>query len=187
VNLAEMLLQMKRADGVTPVLNTPEDLLQVMSTGKLEALTDGETTEEMLVLAENEAIADGSIPHVALRTDDHPFHIKKHLMVLNNPDSRQDPDLVGRALAAVQQHEMLYQQQTMMEPAVGMALGIPPSPMPVAPMLPAGPGGQPTPPGGPPGLGGVSMPQPGMGPPGQARLPSMPTNPLTGERAPGAA
>lgn len=146
---------------------------------------------------------------VALITDDHAAHIKRHLAVLDNPAVRegQTPDSVA-VLNAVMDHIDAHVQQagllTVKRAGLLQLLGYQPLQValqqaqaaqaqmmggaPGAPQLPAG---APRPPGPPgvPGHGGdaeatVQQPTPAGGGQ-QPRLPVMPRNPTTGRRAPG--
>lgn len=132
----------------------------------------------------------GAPPVVAVLTDNHPAHIREHAAVIASPDAREAPPVVQACLAHVQEHLDLWRG---MDPGLAQALQIPPYPVPMM----AGPG---MPPGGPsdangsgPSPGGPPPPEPlgaGMPPPpgfeSAPNMPQMPTNPATGERAPGA-
>lgn len=181
-NLAEMMLQ-------NGLVKTPEQLQMVMTTGRLEPVTEGTQRELLNIRSENERLANGEECQVMI-TDNHPLHLRENSSVLDSPEAREDPKVAEAVTAHLAQHEQLWVQATQESPMLLAAKGIPPAPMPQpsAPppgMGPPGPPGTPPPgePGlGPPGKGAPPAPMPGS-PPG--KMPFMPTNPLTHERAPG--
>jgi hypothetical protein len=63
------------------------------------------TSRSLLIRKENEKLRNGVVPLV-LRTDLHPSHISEHLSVLDDPDVRENPQLVQAVLAHVSEHEM---------------------------------------------------------------------------------
>lgn len=84
---------------------TVEQYLQVMTTGKLDVMTDQIINQNNLITAENERLVDGTVQVSAVFTDRHVQHIKQHASVLDDPDLRQnDPDLVERVNAHMQEH-----------------------------------------------------------------------------------
>lgn len=168
-----------------------DEYLGFLETGRLEPAYDEAKRRHLQITEENEALQDGR-KVTALWGDDHPLHMRRHLSVLDDPESREDQALVERVRMHVEDHKMLWLG---MDTAIAAALGVQPPP---PPMLPMGPPGAP-PPGGPPG----APPPPGapkLGPPpapGRAQppgapssgtddrsMPFMPQNPLDGERAP---
>jgi hypothetical protein len=151
------------------LVQTAEQYIQVLTTGRLEPLTQSVQNQLLLISRENEMLLRGEAP--ILTVDDHDvLHAREHASVMANPDARQDPAI----LAAYQEHMQAHFQQWMTkDPAWSAMLGQTPPPMPAPMPGGVGPGAPPS--GGPPG------PQPGVGE--QANLPSMPVNPATGEQA----
>ena len=96
VNMAEQMLQMK-------LLKTPQEYMQVITTGRLEPLMQGEVDEMLLIQLENEELIDGENPLVA-PTDSHSIHINEHKAVLADPDFRRDPELVRRVMDHMSMH-----------------------------------------------------------------------------------
>lgn len=167
VQIAELL-------GQKGLLKTPEEYIQVLTTGRLEPVLEASQKEMLAIKAENEKLSEGAsatpppptgmptmsgpipmgmgvtptmpeIPAViAMITDNHPAHIREHAAVVSSPESRETPAVVQATLQHIQQHVDLWQQ---MPPAMAMALQIPPPPaLPPPPGAPVpGPG-----PGGPP-------------------------------------
>lgn len=159
------------------LIKTPEQILQVLATGRLDPVLEGPAKAMDLIRAENEALEEGK-PVVALRTDPPLLHIQEHLVVLSSPEARENGALVEAVLMHVDEHLTHW-----MDPMNGpfyAAIGTPPPPMPMVP-----PGMPPDPEGGvEPMPGGEAAPMPGGAEmPGPAG-PQMPVNPATGERAP---
>ncbi len=159
-------------------LKTPEQYIQVLSTGRLDPLTKSLNNELLLIASENEQLISGQVPP-ALVLDDHMLHAREHRSVLASPQSRRNPAVVKAVLAHIDEHERQYYSappQTLIlvgqqpPPPMGMP-GMPGMPPPGGPP-PPGAGGPPpdAPPDAPPG------PQPGGVPPNQPRLP---TNPMS--------
>lgn len=96
VEMAEQMLQMG-------IIKTPEQYFQVINTGQLDVMTEDVTSQLNLIQGENERLASGG-PVAAVFTDDHVLHIKEHSSVLNDPDLRLDPELVGRVSQHIQEH-----------------------------------------------------------------------------------
>lgn len=96
VQMAEQLLQMG-------LIKTPEQYIMVMNTGKLDTMTDGTDRQLLLIRAENEKLVGGESV-IAIATESHALHIKEHGDILADPDLKNDPDLVGRVLAHIQEH-----------------------------------------------------------------------------------
>jgi hypothetical protein len=82
---------------------TPQDYIQVVSTGKLEAVVEDEQAEAILIRAENEDMREGR-PVVVTAIDAHVEHIKGHRCVLSDPDARRDPNTISAVLAHIQEH-----------------------------------------------------------------------------------
>lgn len=171
------------------IARTPEQIQQVITTGNLKPLTQSLQNQLTLIQAENQNLLKGlQQPVIAL--DDHMLHAREHAACLANPEARKDPAIVQAVLSHISQHEQLYYS---VPPTTLMLVGQHPPPMPMGPPgapPPGGPGGPPPgPPGGPPPGAGGPPPSPmgappGIGPsPSQPDLPSMPTNPGTGQQA----
>ncbi len=201
--MAQTLLGAKAAGG-EPLINE-QQFMAVVSTGKLEPLTEAPMNELLRIRSENERLATGEVldtppptpeqmqairagappPPVAVAariSDNHPQHIREHLAAGTGDD---DPQVAANRFAHVQAHINLWRSA---DPAILMACQIPPPPPPPGIMLPP-PGGPGAPPSGPPpGPAAApsgpphppSGPPPGAGP-GHANLPNMPQGP-GGER-----
>lgn len=158
------------------LIKTPEQYIQVLTTGRLEPLTQSMQNELLLILKENEEILDGIAPQGSLDDDDL-LHMREHRGTMASPDARKDE----AASIAYQKHQTWHEQnyaQKTMNPLRMFMLGQEMPPMgPMGPP-PGGPGAPPPEAGGPPPPAGP----PGMGE--QANLPAMPTDPSTGAPAP---
>ncbi len=96
VQMAEQMLQMG-------LIKTPEQYIGVMNHGKIETMTDGIDKQLLLTKAENEKLISGEKPN-AVFTEPHSLHIREHRDVLSDPDLKNDPELVMRVQAHIQEH-----------------------------------------------------------------------------------
>jgi hypothetical protein len=165
LELANMLLQLgKNPD--SPLKST-QDLLAVLTSGRLDVATEDQTRQQILIRRENELLAEGR-PVRALVSDNHRFHIQQHLAELDSPEVREDQARTDLVLDHVQEHiNLAATMHPLLAELTGQPMGAPPSP--------------------PPGGGGPPMPAPPeLGPGGQVvtgqpQLPQMPVNPAPGE------
>jgi hypothetical protein len=119
INLAENLLQNK-------LVKNAEQYIQVLSTGRLDPLIEGEQAELLNIKAENEELSD-SKPVPVVITDNHALHISEHKTVLASPEARRDPNLIGIVTKHLQDHIDILRNS---DPAVLQLLGsqgIPPT------------------------------------------------------------
>ena len=168
------------------LIKTPEEYIMVEQTGKLEPMIEGQTSQLLLIKAENERLREGEDVAV-VATENHFLHIQEHQAVIANPESKQNPEVVQATLAHIQEH---LTQWRGMDPGLLQVLGLPPAPPPAMPgMAPAGPAGAAPPPGGNMTQGEMealqNTPEVLQQAPDQAmpNMPAMPQNPLTGEEA----
>lgn len=96
VQMAEQLLQMK-------AIEDPNQYFQVLNTGRLDAMYEGEMIELMLMKAENEKLMGGEKVIVS-PLDQHKEHILEHKAVLADPDLRSDPVLIKNCFDHIQDH-----------------------------------------------------------------------------------
>jgi hypothetical protein len=150
VEVANNLLQ-------SGLIKTPEQYLQVVQTGTLEPLVEHDQAQLMLIRQENEMLASGQEVQ-SLMTDDHSLHVLEHSVVLSDPDVRRDPAILNTALAHIQGHINLAQnqnpmltqmlkQQSLAQPTVNPNTISSPAPMDMqsapTPNLPVLPNGEP--------------------------------------------
>jgi len=152
------------------LIKRPEQYIAVLETGRLEPIIEAEQSELLNIRAENERLREGKEAHL-IAIDNHPLHITEHKAVINDPDAREDPDVIRATLAHIAEHISSWQEQ---DPAMLMALGIQPLPPPQAAMPPQEGGGQPKAPdtAGP------------MKPASEDKMPGMPSLPNLPESAP---
>lgn len=96
VQMAEQLLQMK-------AIKDPNQYFQVLNTGRIDSLYQGDMAELMLIQSENERLMDGEAPQVS-PLDSHKSHILEHRAVLADPDLRKDVNLIKNTLDHIEAH-----------------------------------------------------------------------------------
>ena len=126
LEMATQLLQMN-------LIKTPEEYLSIVTTGKLEVMTEGQNKELLTIRAENEELFAGKIDVIAVLTDEHNLHIREHRAVLADPKLRQDSALVDRVLGHIQEHINILS-----DPGVAQILQQM-GQVPIAPMMPPQP------------------------------------------------
>lgn len=191
--LAKELVQMG-------MVKSPEQLQQVLDTGRLDPLTQGAREELVNILRENEEIASGTVPPAMLH-DNHMLHGREHPTPVASPEARRDPTVIQAYIEHMHQHYALYfgvpPEAILADPLYRERMliltGQAPPPV-MAPPMPGGPMPAPGPegmPGGSPAPAGDELPdgapmpgpQSAPGPGGdQPALPRPPVNPATGER-----
>ena len=156
------------------LLNTPEEYIQLVTTGRLEPLLQAQQNQLTLIQSENEDMADGKDVPVIL-TDDHVLHIREHQAVLASPEARQDPGIITATLGHLQQHMQLLLAG---DPILGL-LGQPQLAPPAVPPPPPGAdvnGGQ----GNPAEV--MDATNPVVKAADKVNIASQPTNPQTGQK-----
>jgi len=162
VELAQMLIQ-------AGLVENTDQLLQVIQTGNIDPIIEGKTLELLSVRAENEALSEGNQVQVII-TDEHLLHIVEHKAIISDPAIRDDATVVQTVTDHIIEH-----YKFLSDPSIAMllaALGqksLATAPAPTA-----------TPP-----LQGSNMPVAtnDMVEANMPSMPSMPTNPLTGQKA----
>lgn len=149
MELAQQMIQYQ-------VIKNPNQIIQVLETGRLDALDEDVESELNLMRDENETLMAGGTPQ-AIAIDDHKQHIWEHRKPLQDTELRKDPDLVKRVLAHIQQHIELLRDTDPQLLQLVMQQPLPPE----------------NPPGPPPG----SPPQGGPPPQGQQQGPPGPQGP----------
>ena len=130
-------------------VKAPEQYEQVMSTGKLEPMIEGDRAQLIQIRQENEDLAAGK-PAMAVVTDNHVLHIVEHGIPISG-DGRWDAARVERVSAHIQEHIDILEntnplllsilKQPVPPPMMPPAGGLPPPPMGGSPAGP-GPSGQ---------------------------------------------
>lgn len=158
------------------MVKTPEQVQGLVETGRMDPITQDLSNQLLLIAEENEALARGEAVPVML-TDEHRLHLKEHPGVGANMEQRRQPKVMDVLQAHMAEHVKILRET---DPAILLAIGQ----QPLAPGgAPGGPPGAEPPPGGPP------APEAGEPPPpapqdaaADVNMPSMPTNPATGEK-----
>jgi len=122
------------------MVETPDQYLQVLTTGKLEPLIENKTAELHLIKQENEKMTEGQ-QMIAVITDHHALHVREHRSVLGSIEARQNPNIVNATVSHIQQHIDLLKT---VDPALlGLINEQPlaPPPMPQGPLGPPPPVG----------------------------------------------
>lgn len=127
-------LQMAQDLIASGLMKDPQEYMEVVETGSLSRLTEGQHMSLMLIKKENEALSNGQ-KVLALATDDHVTHILEHNNVIANPELRnsQDPQagqIVQNTLAHIQEH---IQMLSTLPPVLAAILKLPVLNQPQAP------------------------------------------------------
>lgn len=96
IQMADNLLQYQ-------LIKSPQQYFQVLNTGRLDAMFEGEMSELLLIKQENERLMEGTSVR-ALALDNHKLHIEEHKSVLSDPDLRNDDALAELVLNHIQEH-----------------------------------------------------------------------------------
>lgn len=169
LEVANMLLQHGLIDART--------YIAILETGQYEPATEAPMAKLMWARSTAERLAQGE-PITPLISDDPTLCIPEWLSVLSTQEARNNPVIAENVLGAVQTMLDLW---TSADPRLLAVLQIPPAPVPMMPGMPGADGTMPPAPGEqsatPPPEGGAPNTVPGQEP----GMPSMPTNPATGE------
>ena len=121
------------------MIENPDQVVQVMTTGRLEQAIQSKQSNNLLAKDENENLSEGKAQRVLI-TDNHAKHVLEHQMVLDNPEIRQDPEnqIVAVTLAHIQEHMTMAQSPgyQMIAAMLGHQIVAPPA----APAAPGSPG-----------------------------------------------
>lgn len=128
-------------------IKSPKQYITVATTGQLDAMTEDDEADQLLILEENEWLSEGK-PVKAIITQMHADHIRSHTSQITLEMIATDPEQVARILDHVQEHINLWMQASMTNPGILMATNQQPL-MPPPGMMPPGPGGPPGAPQGP--------------------------------------
>jgi len=85
------------------VIKTPEQYLQVVTTGKIEPLIEGKERELLNIRAEDEVLMAGQ-PVQAILTERHSRHIDSHSAILSDPETKKNPQVVNAVLNHINEH-----------------------------------------------------------------------------------
>lgn len=96
VQMAEQMLQMG-------LIKNPKEYFEVINTGSIETLYEGDMNELLLIKKENEFLMEGK-PITANLLDAHAIHIMEHRSVVADPELRMDAELTQKVNAHIQEH-----------------------------------------------------------------------------------
>jgi hypothetical protein len=96
VQMAEQMLQMG-------LIKNPKEYFQVINTGSIETMFEGDTNELLLIKKENELLMSGK-DVLADMLDSHAEHIMEHRTVMADPELRLNPELRAVVQAHIQEH-----------------------------------------------------------------------------------
>lgn len=96
VQMAEQMLQMG-------AIKTANQYFQVLETGRVDTMYQGEVKELMNITRENEDLMEGTAVQ-ALYLDGHSLHILEHRTLLDDPDLRRDANLIELVMTHIQEH-----------------------------------------------------------------------------------
>jgi hypothetical protein len=133
VQMADQLAQMK-------LIKNPQQYFMVMETGRLDTLIEGDISDLLLIKRENEWLLEGK-DVFANPLDQHRMHIMEHRAVINDPELRQNPELLSKVQEHLQEHIDLLRT---VDPDLLMLINEQPlqdQMMPQQPPMPGQPGG----------------------------------------------
>lgn len=166
VQLADRLLERQAI--------TAQQYLDVVATGRLNPILDGPRAELSLIKSENELL-NKSVRVRATPLDNHRLHIQEHKVILADPNVRFNDELTSVILDHIKEHVKMAQEH----PEIMLLTGQEPIP---GGDIPPQQGNVPE--NAAPAMG--SEQDTGQEPlgenSGEAQMPRMPTNPLTGQR-----
>lgn len=125
VQMAEQLAQMN-------LLKNPQQYFMVIETGRIDTMIEGDISDLMLIKRENEWLMEGREVFAAL-LDKHSIHIMEHQSVINDPELRQNPELLQKVQAHIQEHIDILRTA---DPDLLMLIGQQPLQSPQAPQQP---------------------------------------------------
>jgi hypothetical protein len=96
VQMADQLAQMK-------LIKNPQQYFMVMETGKIDTMLEGDISDLLLIKRENEWLLEGKNVF-ANPLDQHRMHIMEHRAVINDPELRENPELLANVQNHLQEH-----------------------------------------------------------------------------------
>lgn len=134
VQMAEQMAQMK-------LIKNPQQYFQVIETGSLDTMIEGDMSDLLNIKRENELLLEGQEVFANI-LDQHRMHIMEHRVVINDPDLRANPELYTAAMNHIQEHINMLRT---VDPDLLALIGEQPLQNPAAPQeappMPGEPGG----------------------------------------------
>ena len=91
----------------------PEEMryqyISIIEGRPLSEVTEKYLSQSDLVWSENESLTEGHMVP-AMATDDHPYHIKNHSQILNDPEIRKNSDKIDIILSHIEEHLKLEKE-----------------------------------------------------------------------------
>lgn len=112
------------------IVKDPKAIVEFLRTGQIDSITEDDFKDGVLIRSENEMLRKGEVPPVMM-TDNHPEHILKHKGLANDPEIRNNPEIMANLLAHLQDH---IESMKSIDPDLAAVLGLMPLPSQQAPM-----------------------------------------------------
>lgn len=127
------------------LVTTPAQYVEVLETGSLEPLLEGEEAQLHLIREQKEKLRNGEKVIVS-KYDNHPLCIIEGMAILSSMEARANPQVVMAVQDFVEQHRMFWKQLSMEAPEICGLMKIPVlAPPPPPPMMAPPVGGGPAP------------------------------------------
>lgn len=104
------------------MLTSPKQYITLATTGQLEVLTQPDENKQLLILEENEWLAEGK-PVEVIITQNHKDHIASHEAQITLDMIATDRTSVGRILDHIQSHINIWTELTQINPGILIATG----------------------------------------------------------------
>ncbi len=154
------------------LIKNPTQYIQVLETGSVDHILEPISRQANYIEYENQLLLGGQVV-TALATENHITHFQGHADLLNNPEVRNNPELLSRVVKHILEHQNLMETMQVQNPVMWAIVTGQPIPAPQPSPLSGVPG--PVPPGQAP-----AAPQ---GEPSGENQPQEPTQPGSFERA----
>ena len=111
------------------LLKSPQEFLEVITTGSLQNTLEEGTAEMNLIQRENEMMSEGESPVVSA-LDNHQEHVASHRQLIMRPEIRSNPEKLQAALNHIEQHlteldNLAYGNPMLLALALGQPLPMP--------------------------------------------------------------
>lgn len=114
--------EMVKEMGAQGLITDKNEYLELRNTGRIKDKANIAVTQANLSLSENERLLTGELV-MATITDNHSLHILDHRSLIDIPEVRYNPELFKRVTDHITEHDMLYEQATLLKPTLLMVTG----------------------------------------------------------------
>lgn len=104
---------------------TPDEYLEIIDGGGIRKRLKLASSQKILIEQENAMLRRGEVPQAA-PFDNHPYHMKNHIVEGNSQQARSDPALRAALLQHLSDHQRMWGVATIQNPGMLEALGIQP-------------------------------------------------------------